>query len=214
MLLDSLKTRFMTNEPIFLSEIMDMYPEFSRNYILTLIFKEEKKGGIKRFDNGIYYLPEKSDDIESLMSVEKVARKKYISYKDDIYGIYCGFSLKRLFLIPVQSTNIIEIISNYETSPCRRIVINQRHIILQKPRCKIDKTNAHAYAILQLFWETKRSILTNTKTKESVLKYIVEHNVKESDLLALIHLFPARTMQNLICCGILPENAKIEQTKD
>ena len=43
MLVEQLKTKFNTNEPIFTNEILAMFSEYSRAYVFRLINKAEKK---------------------------------------------------------------------------------------------------------------------------------------------------------------------------
>ena len=46
MLVNRLKTKFNTNEPIFTNEILETFEEYSRAYVFRLIDKAEKNGEV------------------------------------------------------------------------------------------------------------------------------------------------------------------------
>lgn len=202
MLIERLKEKFNTNEPIFTNEILEMFSEYSRAYVFRLINKAEKKGEIIKFDMGIYFIPTKSILGISTITVEEVIEKKYIGYKDDAYGLYNGLNLQNMFSATTQMPNTIEIVSNNESMRIREIMIDDRRIILRKSRCKIDSKNIKAYTILQFFSEMKSSEI-DERTKEAISKYMIENKVSNADLITLAKIFPAKTTKNLIYSGVL-----------
>lgn len=203
MLVERLKTKFNTNEPIFTNEILEMFKEYSRAYVFRLIDKAEKKGEIINFDTGVYFLPTKSILGVSTITAEDVVRKKYIGYKDDVYGIYSGLNLQNMFLVTTQMPNTIEIVSNNEQMRCRKILIDGRIVILRKSRCKIDRTNAQAYTVLQLISEMGKDMDMDNRTRKAISKYMRENGVKNCDLVSLARHFPAQTTKNLMYSGVL-----------
>ena len=202
MLVERLKTKFNTNEPIFTNEILEMFSEYSRSYIFRLIDKAEKKGEIINFDMGVYFIPTKTIIGTSTITVEDVVNKKYVNYKDDVYGIYCGLNLQNMFSVTTQMPNTIEIVSNNESMRCRKIMIDGRTIILHKSRCKIDRFNAQAYTVLQLLSEMGKITDINDRAKESIIRYMKENRVSNTDLVSLARFFPAQTIKNLMYSGV------------
>lgn len=203
MLVERLKKNFNTNEPIFTNEILEMFSEYSRAYIFRLINKAEKKGEIINFDTGVYFIPTKSIIGSSTITVEDVVNKKYVGYKDDVYGVYSGLNLQNMFSLTTQMPNTIEIVSNRESMRCRRIMIDGRTIILRKSRCKIDRSNAHTYTILQLLSEMGMTTAMDDRAKESIIRYMRENRVSNDDLISLARVFPAQTIKNLMYSGVL-----------
>lgn len=203
MFIERLKEKFNIDEPIFTNEILDLFSDFSRAYVFKLISRSEQKGDIIKFDAGVYYIPTKSIIGISTITTEDVVNKKYICYKDDVYGVYSGLYLLNMFSLTTQMPNTIEIVSNKESMRCRKIVIDGRTIILRKSRCKIDSTNVHAYTILQLLSDLGKRIDIIEKTKESINRYMRENKVSNDDLLSLAKYFPAQTTKNLIYSGVL-----------
>lgn len=203
MFIERLKEKFNINEPIFTSEILKMFSEFSRGYIFRLIDNAEKKGEIINFDSGVYYIPRKSMIGISTITAEDVVNKKYISYNGLVYGVYSGLNLQNKFSVTTQMPNVIEIVTNNETMRCREIKIDGRTVIVRKSRCKIDSSNAKAYTVLQLLSEIGRIKDMDDEVKESITKYISDNNVKNADLFSLAKFFPAQTTKNLIYSGVL-----------
>ena len=208
MLVERLKKNFNTNEPIFTNEILEMFSEYSRAYIFRLINKAEKKGEIINFDTGVYFIPTKSIIGSSTITAEDVVNKKYVGYKDDVYGVYSGLNLQNMFSVTTQMSNTIEIVSNRESMRCRRIMIDGRTIILRKSRCKIDRSNAHTYTILQLLSEMGMTTAMDDRAKESIIRYMRENKVSNDDLISLAKVFPAQTAKNLMYSGVLYDFAQ------
>ena len=203
MLVEKLQTKFNKNEPIFTKEILDTFGEYSRAYVFRLLDKAKKNGEIINFDTGIYFFPTKSIVGASTITAEDVVNKKYIRYKDDIYGVYSGLNLQNMFSATTQMPNSIEIVSNNETMRCRRIEIDGRTIILRKSRCRINSENVKAYTVLQLLSEMGKITRMEDRTKEAVARYMKENCVKSGDLLSLVRFFPAQTAKNLMYSGVL-----------
>ena len=99
--------------------------------------------------------------------------------------------------------NTIEIVSNNESMRCRKIVIDGRTVVLRKSRCRIDRTNAQAYTVLQLLSEMGKTPDMDDRAKESIAKYMKENRVSGADLVSLARVFPAQTAKNLIYSGVL-----------
>lgn len=203
MLVKRLKEKFDTDEPIFTNEILELIDEYSRAYAFKLIDKAEKKGELINFDTGVYYLPTKSIFGISTITAEDVVNKKYVSYKDDVYGIYSGINLQNLFSITTQIPNTIEIVTNNESMRCRKIKIDGRTIILKKSRCKIDRSNVYAYTILQLLSELGKITSLDDDIRKSIKNYMKVNNVNNDELISLARFFPAQTTKNLMYSGVL-----------
>ena len=203
MFVERLKEKFNANEPIFTSEILDTFGEYSRAYVFRLINRAEKKSEIVNFDTGVYFIPTKSIVGNSTITAEDVVNKKYVGYKGDVYGVYSGLNLQNMFSLTTQMPNTIEIVSNNETMRRRSIKIDGRTVILRKSRCEIDRTNAKAYTVLQLLSEMGKNTDVDERTKESLRRYVRENNVTNTSLIALAKFFPAQTIKNLMYSGVL-----------
>lgn len=207
MLVERLKKKYNANEPIFTAEILEMFKEYSRAYIFRLIEKAEIKKEIIRFDTGIYYLPTTNIMGLSTITTEDVVNKKYICDKDEVYGIYGGLNLQNMFSTTTQMPNMIEVISNKESMRCRKVIIDGRTIIVRKSRCKINNKNNNEYMILQLFTEVGKNYTLDNRAKKVIKEFIKDNNIKKESLINLAKFFPAITIKNLFCSGVLNEFA-------
>ena len=203
MFIDRLIRKYGKNEPIFTREIVDEFNEYSRAYVFRLIDRSEKNGEIVSFDKGIYYLPTRTIVGMSTITAEDVVKKKYLSYKDNVYGIYGGLALMNSFYLTTQVPNTLEIITNRESMRKRRVEIDGRAIVLKKSRTPITKGNVFAYTVLELFSEIKSSESLDSVAMKSIIAYIKKNKIDVKDLISLAQFFPARTLKNLILSGVL-----------
>ena len=203
MFIETLKKHFKENEPIFTNEILDIFNEYSRGYVFRLIDIYVYQDKLIKFSNGIYYLPKKTIVGTSTITVEDVIKKKYLKYKQDTYGIYSGLSLQNMFSLSTQIPNTIEIVTNKEATRCRKITIDKMNIILRKSRCKINKKNANAYTVLQLFTEIENVNVLDVIAKANIKDFIKNNNISNEDLFSLAAYFPAKTTKNLMCSGVI-----------
>lgn len=207
-MIQRLKNKFRENEPIFIKEILEEFNDYSRARVFQIIKNFEEQKELIRFDTGIYYIPKKTRFGLSNISVEQVIRKKYISYKNDVYGIYGGITLKTNYLLSYQVPVTLEIITNKETMWSREIKIKNRKIIIKKSRTEINNNNVFAYTILELFSDID---MTKYKEDESVQReikeYIKENAIKGTDILNLSTHFPSKSLKNIIKGGLINDFA-------
>lgn len=194
---------FKKNEPIFIEEILDAIKEYSRAYTFRQIKKMEEDGTIVRFTQGVYYLPTETEFGRSSISIHQILNRKYLNDNDEIFGVYSGLILQNMFGVTTQVPNVLEIVTNKETTKCRKIHIRGREFILRKSRIKITKENASSYMILQLFSEIKDAHYMDERGIRTIRSYMKKTNVTKNDLFELANVFPARTMKNLMVSGVL-----------
>lgn len=203
MLVERLREKFNTNEPIFTSEILHIFSEYSRAYVFRLIDMAERSGELVSFESGVYYIPTRTIMGTSTITAEDVVNKKYIAYGGDVYGIYSGLSLQNMFSLTTQMPNTIEIVSNRESMRCRKISVDGREVILRRSRCRIEPSNEKAYTLLQLFSEMDENTDIDGGARESIKRYMRENEIRASDLISLSKVFPARTAKKLMYSGVL-----------
>jgi predicted transcriptional regulator of viral defense system len=207
MFIEQLKAQFNNNEPIFTSEILVLFSGYTRAYIFRLINKAKTDGQLLQYDNGVYFIPDRSILGLSTITADDVARKKYVSDNGKIYGVYSGLKLQNDFSLTTQMPNTIEIVTNNETMRCRSIDIDGRKFILRKSRCQINKDNVAAYTILQLFTEIDNSQEFDDISVNRIKSYAKNNNVSAKKIIEMANIFPAKTTKNLLCSGVLNEIA-------
>lgn len=205
-MIERLKNKFGVNQPIFTNEILEVMNDYSRPRVFQLIKKAEQDESIVKFDKGIYYIPTKTRYGNSLISVEQVIKKKYISDNDEVFGIYGGLQMQQNFLITLQVPNTIEVVTNKETMWVRETKLKNRNIILRKSRIPITKENVNAYTILELFSNIDiKKYLDDTSIQREVIHFIKEKEIKLKDLYPLTGAFPSKTTRNIMESGIINE---------
>lgn len=207
-MIDRLKKRFGINQPIFTSEILKEMSDYSRPRVFQLIKKATQDGELIKYDKGVYYIPTITRYGKSIISVEQVIRKKYISDEDSVFGIYSGLQMLQNFMLSYQVPTAIEIVTNNETMWVREVKFKKRTIILHKSRLKITKDNADAYTILELFNNIDvNEYLKNKSTQREVIKFVKDHTIKGNDIYKLASAFPAKATKNIMESGIINEFA-------
>ena len=207
-MIERLKNKFGVNQPILTSEILEEMSEYSRPRVFQLLKKAEQEKAIMKFDKGIYYIPTKTRYGYSLISVEQVINKKYISDKNDIYGIHGGLHLQQTFMLTYQVPNTIEVITNNETMWVREVKIKNRSIILRKSRFPITKENVNVYTLLELFSNIDmKKYFEDSSVQREITEFIRERRIKLKDVYALSSAFPSKTTRNIIESGIINEFA-------
>ncbi len=197
MLSKVLKNNFEYGTPIFTEEILKLFPQYTKAYVFRLIKVAEAKGELARLDTGVYYLPQLTPFGPAIITASAVARKKYITDEKRVYGIYSGLTLQNSLSLTTQITNTPEIVTNNETTRCRKIAIDGMPFILRKSRVEITADNADTYRVLQLFTEDN-GITVGETGLQAVSNFIKEKEIRREQLLDMAKSFPARTLQNLI----------------
>lgn len=205
MLTERLKEKFAYNEPIFTKEILSVMGDYSRAYVFRFIDRAMQSGKLARFDEGVYYLPQRTVLGLSTITAEDVIVKKYIGNRGDVYGIYSVLKLQNIFSVTTQMPNVIEVVSNNETMRARTITLDGMKFILRASRCKIKADNASEYMIMQLFNDIQGEM--NDRAKQRVTSYINQKGVKIERLLEIAKSFPAKATKNMIMSGVLYEIA-------
>ncbi|HBD06095.1 MAG TPA: hypothetical protein DCY93_01630 [Firmicutes bacterium] len=194
------------NEPIFTDEILKVFSDYSRPRVFQFIKKAEQEEELIQFDKGVYYIPTETRYGKSVISVEQVVHKKYIENKGEIFGIYGGLTMQLNFLLSYQVPNTIEVITNNESTWVREITLRGRRIILRKSRCTINKDNASAYTILELFNTMDvKTYKKDASVRREIISFAKKQRVRITEIIALANVFPSRATKNLVECGFINE---------
>ncbi|MBR1676205.1 MAG: hypothetical protein IJ706_02730 [Clostridia bacterium] len=207
MFIERLKEKFNTSEPIFTEEVLELFPDFSRAQVFRFIKKARDNNEIVQYDKGVYYIPRKTFLGYSSISADTVIEKRYLRNEENIYGVYSGIKLFNKFSMTTQMAAVIEIVTNNESAKYREIQIKNRRFILRRSRCKINKDNAAAYTVLQLFSEFDKKDKLNENAKRRLIEYMRVTGVTKEQLFSLSMRFPSKTVKNLIGSGVLNEVA-------
>ena len=200
-----LKDNFGYNEPIYLDEIK--FQSYSRPWI----FKELKRlvgcGEINRFDSGIYYIPKKMPWGDSTLNANKVVEKRFLSDGDDIYGYIAGVSLLNKTGLSTQVPNLLELVTNKESTRIRDVYIGNQRVRARRSRTTVTKDNVKALQFLDLMNSISPSFMDDTE-RYMLSKYIKASGVTRDDVSQYAGFFPAKAMKNMMESGAVYELAQ------
>ena len=203
MLVTRLRNIYSEGEPIFSKDILSLFKEFTRAYVFRLIKNAVLSNKLCLFDRGVYYLPKKTILGNSSITSSIVAKEKYISDSKDVYGIYSGLTLLNQFAITSQVPNVVEIVTNKETTRKRVVKIDGMKFILRKSRFDISKKNYQYYVLLQLFNDIGNNPSLSKTSLKLIKEYIKDNNINRKKLVRYVMAFPAQVLKNLIGSGVI-----------
>ena len=199
-----LKNEYKNNTPIFVKNIEIE----SLNYAqICQYFKRLcDLGRIKRYDKGIYYFPTPTILGTSELDFNKVIEQKYLKSGNDIYGYYSGLTLLNKLAFSTQVPNVVEIVTNKESSKRRQVELGRRKVIVKKARVPITRRNVKVLQFLDLLNILDVRVLD--KEKLQLLKiYVRQAQIKQKDVAVYIGSYPGRVSKLLVESRLINEFA-------
>lgn len=203
MFAERIQNAFDSNEPIFTEELLRLFSDYSRPQVFRMIDAAKERGEIVQYAKGVYYIPQKTRLGNSTITADDVIRKRYLNCKGDVYGVYSGVKLLNAFAVTTQMAGVVEVVTNNESAKYREIQINNRRYILRRSRCVIDKDNAAAYTVMQLFSEMEKEDKLDDSALQRLRGFIEKQGVSQSQLFSMAQMFPARATKMMIGSGII-----------
>jgi hypothetical protein len=197
-----LKDKYGYNEPIYIDDIW--FKTYSRPWIFTELKKLVDNGDIKRFDKGIYYFPVKMFFGDSFLDPRKVVERRFLSVGNDVYGYIAGVSLLNSAGLSTQVPNLIELVTNNETTRVREINIGTQKVRARRSRTTVTKENANILQFLDLMNAVAPAAMDETE-RFMLRKYTKDSGVTRDAVTQYAGIFPARAMKNMIESGIAYE---------
>ena len=164
------------NEPIFIEDIIKMYPTRSRQWIDHELSELTASGQLVRYATGIYYRPRKNRESVSEFDVSKVIREKYIERDGKVFGYVSGDKLLKVLGLINCEPDVMIIVTNKEKSRGRKVRLGDKEVYLIKPPTEISADNV---AVLR-FLEAVRLINISDRDKWKINRledYIRKYNV-------------------------------------
>ena len=191
MFTERVKSSFATNEPIYTEEIIGLFPDYSRPQIFRFIREAEER-------NTFIGL--------STITADTVIARRYLKWNGEVFGVYGGLKLQNMFSVTTQVPNIYEIVSNNESAKRREVKMDGRTFILRKSRFEINKDNANAYMIMELFNNLNGEKIDEF-ARRRLINFMREKGITKEQLMDVAMKFPAKALKNLIGSNILNELA-------
>lgn len=196
-----LRKQYGLNNPFLLKDISN---EYNYNVIKVTINNLIKNNLVRRYSNGIYYLPKNSEIGELHPSYDEVLEKKYLKNNNKIKGYYTGIILLNNAGLTNQVPNVREICTNVETNIKRVVKVNNKKLILRKPLIEINNDNVHYLEFMDIFrYCDLFDLLENDKTK--IIEYINLHNLTKRKMLRYLDIAPHRVRDYMCGSGVFSE---------
>ena len=189
---------YKENEPIFLAELQ--IDGMTRTNIRQRIKKLTDAGKVKRFDNGIYFLPKKTIfKSGSQLALEKVLECKYLRDKDERCGYVSGLMFFNQIGLTTQVPMMYEVVSNKATNDYRETSLAKSRVIVRKPKVPVTEKN---YKLLQFLDMLKDvdvySEVTGKSLQERLYRYMKDANLKVSEMEPYFAYYPDKLYKNLV----------------
>lgn len=149
-----------------------------------------KKDVIKRYDTGIYFLPEKSMfNIEPTLAIYDVLYKKYLSDSNGICGYIGGFMFANKIGITTQVPPYYEVFTNKATTDCRTVRLGNIRTIIRRPYTVVNNQNTSVLPLLDLLKNIDRiSEIEGTELENCIYAYMTFKNISFQDLKPFLNI--------------------------
>jgi len=200
-LAERLLKKFGYDEPIFTSEILDSWKEYSRPRVFQILKELMGENKIVKDEAGIYYFPTKIMTGEQMvLGRQQIIDKKFITYGKEIFGYYSGMKLLNGLHLTTQMPFQIELVSSKASAKVRKVKVKNFAITVRRSRVPINKNNVHALMLLEAFAELRRPL--EREEVGWIKEFVKLKNIKEEDVLFYSRYFPRHTMKNLCKTGM------------
>ncbi|MCL2712697.1 MAG: hypothetical protein FWD37_05450 [Methanomassiliicoccaceae archaeon] len=191
--------KFGQDEPIFTSEILSVWKEYSRPRVFQILKEMVNEGKIIKKESGVYYFPLIIERTGRPMSLSRtqVLEKKFLFQKEEIYGYYSSLKLLNGLHLITQMPFDIEMVSSNTSAGIRKVDVN---VTVRRSKVQITKNNVHALMLLEAFKEMRRPLYK--KEVKWMREFVQVKNIKKEDVLRYSRHFPAHTLDSILRTGI------------
>lgn len=197
-LYEYLLDNYKENEPIFLVDLQ--VDGMTRTNVRQQIKKLTDTGKVKRFDNGIYFLPKKTIfKSGSQLAPEKVLECKYLRDKDERCGYVSGLMFFNQMGLTTQVPMMYEVVSNKATSDYRETSLAKSRVIVRKPKVPVTEKNYKALQFLDMLKDVDvYSEVTGKPLQDRLYRYMDDANLSISEMEPYFAYYPDKLYKNLV----------------
>lgn len=197
MLYSYLKERYGENEPIILSDLK--VEGMSESNLRQQIMKLTKDGRVKRYDTGVYFIPQKSVFRSgSSLSCDRVLEVKYLQNSEGRCGYVSGLMFANLIGLTSQVSMTYDVVTNKATRDYRETTLAKSRVIVRKPRVPVTETNYRTLQFLDLLKDIDMiSEVSDESLQQRLTRYMKESNISFPKLEVYLPYYPDRIYKNL-----------------
>ena len=197
-LYEYLLDNYKENEPIFLADLQ--VDGMTRTNVRQQIKKLTDTGKVKRFDNGIYFLPKNTIfKSGSQLAPEKVLECKYLRDKDERCGYVSGLMFFNQMGLTTQVPMMYEVVSNKATNDYRETSLAKSRVIVRKPKVPVTEKNYKALQFLDMLKDVDvYSEVTGKPLQDRLYRYMDDANLSISEMEPYFAYYPDKLYKNLV----------------
>ena len=197
-LYEYLLDNYKENEPIFIADLQ--VDGMTRTNVRQQIKKLTDTGKVKRFDNGIYFLPKKTIfKSGSQLAPEKVLECKYLRDKDERCGYVSGLMFFNQMGLTMQVPMMYEVVSNKATNDYRETSLAKSRVIVRKPKVPVTEKNYKALQFLDMLKDVDvYSEVTGKPLQDRLYRYMDDANLSISEMEPYFAYYPDKLYKNLV----------------
>ena len=197
-LYEYLLDNYKENEPIFLADLQ--VDGMTRTNVRQQIKKLTDTGKVKRFDNGIYFLPKKTIfKSGSQLAPEKVLECKYLRDKDERCGYVSGLMFFNQMGLTTQVPMMYEVVSNKATNDYREASLAKSRVIVRKPKVPVTEKNYKDLQFLDMLKDVDvYSEVTGKPLQERLYRHMDDAHLSISEMEPYFAYYPDKLYKNLV----------------
>ena len=197
-LYEYLLDNYKENEPIFLADLQ--VDGMTRTNVRQQIKKLTDTGRVKRFDNGIYFLPKKTIfKSGSQLAPEKVLECKYLRDKDERCGYVSGLMFFNQMGLTTQVPMMYEVVSNKATNDYRETSLAKSRVIVRKPKVPVTEKNYKDLQFLDMLKDVDvYSEVTGKPLQERLYRHMDDAHLSISEMEPYFAYYPDKLYKNLV----------------
>lgn len=197
-LYEYLVNNFELNEPIILSDLK--IDGMSYDNLRQQMKKLVDDGKVRRYENGVYYLPKQSIlNLDLGLNPETVLEYKYLTEDGKECGYMTGLMVFNQLGLTSQVPMVYEIATDKATNNYRETTVGKSRLIIKKPRTTVTKENYKILQFLDLILDV--DIFSEVEGKElnnRLSKYMRDMNISVADMEPYFDYYPDRLYKNLV----------------
>ena len=197
-LYEYLLDNYKENQPIFLADLQ--VDGMTRTNVRQQIKKLTDTGKVKRFDNGIYFLPKKTIfKSGSQLAPEKVLECKYLRDKDERCGYVSGLMFFNQMGLTTQVPMMYEVVSNKATNDYRETSLAKSRVIVRKPKVPVTEKNYKDLQFLDMLKDVDvYSEVTGKPLQERLYRHMDDAHLSISEMEPYFAYYPDKLYKNLV----------------
>lgn len=168
-----------------------------------------EKGVLQRAGRGIYYFPQKSKLLNTLIrpSDEKIIERKFIKDENgNVFGYLTGYNIANLIGLTTQVPAVNYVMSNRASNEYRKLKVGNTRVVLLKSYVEVTSENYKVLRFLDLLiCMDKYSELDEKDLQEKLRAYVRKEKLMFKDMEKYLEFYPDGIYKGLYRAGVLKE---------